>query len=113
MLDITDLRIGDGLVDGVSFKIASGERVGLIGESGSGKTLTALAVMGLIDLPRSGSTLLDGQVSWAHRGRKIAMIFQEPMTALNPLMRVGHQIEEMTDDGGCLTAVTGDAGLSP
>lgn len=95
MLDITDLRIGDGLVDGVSFKIASGERVGLIGESGSGKTLTALAVMGLIDLPRSGSTLLDGQVSWAHRGRKIAMIFQEPMTALNPLMRVGHQIEEM------------------
>lgn len=95
MLEVKDLSIGDHLVDGVSFDIASGERVGLIGESGSGKTLTALAVMGLTDLPTTGSTLLDGEVSWTHRGKKIAMVFQEPMTALNPLMRIGHQVEEM------------------
>lgn len=96
MLEVKELTIGDRLVDGVSFTIAAGERVGLIGESGSGKTLTALAVMGLTDhLPRTGETLLDGEMSWTHRGRKIAMVFQEPMTALNPLMRVGHQIQEM------------------
>lgn len=95
MLEVKDLTIGDGLVNKISFEIAPGERVGLIGESGSGKTLTALAIMGLTDLPRSGVTLLDGVASWTSRGKKIAMIFQEPMTALNPLMRVGHQIEEM------------------
>ena len=95
MLEVKDLTIGDHLVDSISFDIAPGERVGLIGESGSGKTLTALAVMGLTDLPTTGSTLLDGEVSWTHRGKKIAMVFQEPMTALNPLMRIGHQVEEM------------------
>lgn len=95
MLEVRDLNIGDGLVKDVSFTIEPGERVGLIGESGSGKTLTALAVMGLVDLPRSGTTLIDGIPSWTHRGRKITMIFQEPMTALNPLMRVGRQIEEI------------------
>ena len=95
MLEVSDLSIGDGLVKDVSFTIAPGERVGLIGESGSGKTLTALAIMGLTDLPRSGTTLVSGIPSWTHRGKKITMIFQEPMTALNPLMRVGRQIEEI------------------
>lgn len=95
MLEVNNLTIGDGLVKDVSFTIAPGERVGLIGESGSGKTLTALAVMGLTDLPWSGTTLVSGIPSWTHRGKKITMIFQEPMTALNPLMRVGRQIEEI------------------
>ncbi|WP_080793820.1 dipeptide ABC transporter ATP-binding protein [Corynebacterium pacaense] len=95
MLEVENLSIGKGLVNNISFRIGAGERVGLIGESGSGKSLTALAIMGLTDLPRSGSTLLDAEDSWRHRGQRIAMIFQEPMTALNPLMRVGRQIEEM------------------
>ena len=95
------------LVYDVSFTLARGERVGLIGESGSGKSLTALALMGLLPegVTASGSLRLTGtehdlvgasERQLAHvRGRRMAMVFQEPMTALNPVMRVGAQVAEV------------------
>ncbi|MFI6503314.1 ABC transporter ATP-binding protein [Nonomuraea typhae] len=96
-----DLR----LVRDVSFSIAPGERVGLIGESGSGKSLTALSLMGLLPegVTASGSATLAGQPLVGVpekqltrlRGRTVSMVFQEPMTALNPLMRVGAQVAEV------------------
>ncbi|WPF65568.1 MULTISPECIES: ABC transporter ATP-binding protein [unclassified Corynebacterium] len=103
MLHVKDLNISNGrsdLVAGLSFDLHPGERVGLIGESGSGKTLTALALMGLCPLPVRGSIALGEQelvgLPEKHlrrvRGRRIAMVFQEPMTALNPLMVVGKQL---------------------
>jgi ABC-type dipeptide/oligopeptide/nickel transport system ATPase component len=93
----------------LSFSIAPGEVLGLVGESGSGKSVTALSVMGL--LPPSASvrgdiifrngagnptnlTTIDGEQLRHLRGARMAMIFQEPMTALNPVMRVGDQIAE-------------------
>ena len=91
-------------VDDVSFSVASGETVGLVGESGCGKTVTGLALLGLVPTPPGrvarGSIRLDGQElaglddsSWRSvRGRKVAMIFQEPMTALNPVFRIGNQM---------------------
>jgi peptide/nickel transport system ATP-binding protein len=94
------------LVSDISFTLRRGERVGLIGESGSGKSLTALALLGLLpeDLKATGSVRLsevDADLLGAAerhlnkvRGRRIAMVFQEPMTALNPVMRVGKQIAE-------------------
>lgn len=92
------------LVRNVSFEIGAGERVGLIGESGSGKSLTALAIMGLLpeELPASGSVVLNDrelrEMSEKElsrlRGDELAMVFQEPMTALNPAMRVGRQVTE-------------------
>jgi peptide/nickel transport system ATP-binding protein len=98
---------GRKLVDDVDFTIRAGERVGLIGESGSGKSLTALSVMGLLPegLGATGSVRLAGvghdlvgadeaRMSRV-RGKEIAMVFQEPMTALNPTMRVGRQIAEV------------------
>ncbi len=107
ILTVDDLTVRAGrtvLVDGVSFQIGRGERVGLIGESGSGKTMTALAVMGLLPegVRASGRIVFDGSdllsLSEAElctvRGNGISMVFQEPMTALNPLMRVGHQVAE-------------------
>jgi oligopeptide/dipeptide ABC transporter ATP-binding protein len=88
----------------VSFEIAPGEVLGLVGESGSGKSVTALAVMGLLpDAARvSGGIRLEGRDLLALpgaemrklRGSRLAMIFQEPMTALNPVMRIGDQITE-------------------
>ena len=101
------LRIGQtDLLHDLSFSIARGERVGLIGESGSGKSLTSLAVLGLLP-ERShlqGSISLTGvdhdlvrasERQWsAVRGKQVAMVFQEPMTALNPTMRVGDQVAE-------------------
>ncbi|WP_276652327.1 ATP-binding cassette domain-containing protein [Corynebacterium vitaeruminis] len=98
-LEVRDLGVA-GVVHDVSFDIAPGERVGLIGESGSGKTLTALSVMRLIDA--DGSISLGGTDLQALsekdlcgvRGKKVAMVFQEPMTALNPLRSVGKQIVE-------------------
>ncbi len=109
VLEVRDLsvRVRDtDLVRVAGFDICRGERVGLIGESGSGKSLTALAVMGLLDegLTVAGSVRLDdvehdlvgaSERRLARvRGRNVAMVFQEPMTALNPTMRVGDQIAE-------------------
>lgn len=92
-------------VKGISFEIPPGARVGLIGESGSGKSVTALSLMGLLDEGArvSGSIRFDGEelLSLADRqlaqlrGAKIGMIFQEPMTALDPTMRVGKQVAEV------------------
>ncbi|WP_408896785.1 ABC transporter ATP-binding protein [Nocardioides sp. R1-1] len=89
---------------GVSFDVAPGEVVGLVGESGSGKTVTSLALMGLLD-PRTarvqGEAHLNGEPLWDDRGRlrphaevPMAMVFQEPMTALDPVFRIGHQLVE-------------------
>lgn len=88
----------------VSFTLQRGETLGLIGESGSGKSITALSLMGLLpDVARaSGSVRLDGQELLAMsdsqmcqlRGRRMAMVFQEPMTALNPVHTVGRQVAE-------------------
>jgi peptide/nickel transport system ATP-binding protein len=97
---------GKGLVHNVDLTVGRGERVGLIGESGSGKSLTALGVLGLLpeDVTATGSVKLAGvdhdlvgagerRMSKV-RGREAAMVFQEPMTALNPTMRVGDQVAE-------------------
>ena len=107
LLSVHDLRLAFGstiAVDGVSFAIRAGETLGLVGESGSGKSLTSLALLGL--QPRearisgrilfSGRDLLEQNEAAMRRlrGREIAMIFQEPMTALNPVMRVGAQVAE-------------------
>jgi oligopeptide/dipeptide ABC transporter ATP-binding protein len=96
-------------VNDVSFHLAPAESLGLVGESGSGKTMLALALMGLLPpgarvagaavLQRSGaseSNLVQmNEKAWrAARGREIAMVFQEPLTSLNPVMRIGAQIEE-------------------
>jgi peptide/nickel transport system ATP-binding protein len=111
LLDVRDLRVvlptargPAAALRGVSFAMARGEKLGLIGESGCGKSLTALAIMGL--LPEGarveGSLRLNGQelvglgddALAALRGDRIAMIFQEPMTALNPLHSIGAQVAE-------------------
>jgi peptide/nickel transport system ATP-binding protein/oligopeptide transport system ATP-binding protein len=112
LLRVNDLRVEFPLtrgvlraVDGASFDVESGEALGVVGESGSGKTMALRAIVGL--LPRTarvarGSVEFDGvdllrideDARRALRGRSIAMIFQEPMTALNPVMRVGEQIGE-------------------
>ncbi len=93
-------------VDGVSFEVRAGRTLGIVGESGSGKSVTALALLGL--LPEPAGRIVRGSILWGGRdltklperdlekirGREIAMIFQEPMTALDPLYRVGDQIGE-------------------
>ncbi|MCX6348795.1 MAG: ABC transporter ATP-binding protein [Candidatus Aureabacteria bacterium] len=92
-------------VDGVSFGLEKGETLGLVGESGCGKTMTALALLRLIPPPgmiAGGEIFFEGRdlLAWPEeemrriRGKKIAMIFQEPMTSLNPVFTVGDQIEE-------------------
>jgi len=108
LLRVRDLSVGTSgatIVDGVSFDVAAGERTGIVGESGSGKSLTLRAIAGL--LPR-GVRVTGGAVEYggtdlltmparrrrALMGPEIAMVFQEPMTALNPVMRVGDQIAE-------------------
>jgi ABC-type glutathione transport system ATPase component/ABC-type dipeptide/oligopeptide/nickel transport system permease subunit len=109
-LDLRDLTVrtnsGRALLSHVSLRVAPGERVGLIGESGSGKTMTALAALGLLPdgvaatgqvrLAGVPGNLLDrGEQAMARlRGEAMSMVFQEPMTALNPLMRVGRQVAE-------------------
>jgi peptide/nickel transport system ATP-binding protein len=108
VLTVRDLTVelgGFPLVDRVGFELGAGERVGLIGESGSGKSLTALALMGLLpdELRPSGSVTLGGtslltlpeRALAGLRGERIAMVFQEPMTALDPMMRVGSQVAEV------------------
>ena len=113
LLDIRDLQVRFGATEavrGVNLQLAEGEVLGLVGESGSGKSVTALAIMGLLGptaqvagqiLWRSAEA--DGKIDLLHqppsdlrklRGREIAMIFQEPMTALNPVMTIGRQVAE-------------------
>lgn len=96
------------VVEGVGFSLKRGETLGLVGESGSGKSVTALAIMGLLDRKNSritrGSILfgsgtdlaqLDEKTYRTFRGKRIAMIFQEPMTSLNPVKKCGGQVVEM------------------
>ncbi|HEY2016319.1 MAG TPA: ABC transporter ATP-binding protein, partial [Bryobacteraceae bacterium] len=107
VLEIDNLRVWFGateVVRGVSLTLERGEVLGLVGESGSGKSVTSLAILGLL----SPAARIEGSIRWlgreliglpnrelqAIRGREIAMVFQEPMTALNPVMTVGRQISE-------------------
>lgn len=106
----TSFRLENGVVpavDDVSFQVGKGEIVGIVGESGSGKTVTSLSIMQLLKKPPasydSGKILFGGKDLLKTsekemrqiRGNQIAMIFQEPMTSLNPVMRVGEQISEV------------------
>jgi oligopeptide transport system ATP-binding protein len=113
LLTVTDLRTHfhtrSGVyraVDGVSFSVERGETLGLVGESGSGKSVTCYSIMGLVPTPpgqiESGTAVFDG-VDLLHctpaqaraiRGKRIAMIFQDPMTSLNPYMRISEQLIE-------------------
>ena len=109
LLAVERLRVSFGpacVVDDVSFAIAAGEKFALVGESGSGKSITALSVLRLVDAAtttgaiRFGAEDLLGKSERemrALRGRDLAMIFQEPMTALNPLYTVGNQIGEVLE----------------
>jgi oligopeptide/dipeptide ABC transporter ATP-binding protein len=105
---VTCFRTLDGVaraVDGISFEVGEGETLGLVGESGCGKSVTALSILRLVDRPgeiESGEVLLRGRDLLALpmremrrvRGGQISMIFQEPMTSLNPVFTVGNQIIE-------------------
>src|SRR5216684_8922700 len=105
---VTEFRTDAGVlraVDKVSFSVKAGQTLGLVGESGSGKSVTALSIMRLISRPgrvAGGSVFFDGrdltdieEDEMRHvRGADIAMIFQEPMTSLNPVFTVGDQIAE-------------------
>ena len=114
LLRVEDLRVhfhtDAGVVkavDGVSWSISPGETLGIVGESGSGKSVSALAVMGLVSVPpgrfESGRILFQGRDLLAAsdkelraiRGKEISMIFQDPLTSLNPVFKVGHQIAEV------------------
>ena len=108
LLQVQDLHVRFGpkeVVRGVNFHIAAGEKLALVGESGSGKTITALSLLRLAgDAAISGQALLQGRGDLLAlteremrgvRGDDIAMVFQEPMTALNPLMTIGAQIAEI------------------
>jgi ABC-type dipeptide/oligopeptide/nickel transport system ATPase component len=112
LLDVQDLTVVfDGsrtsvtAVDHVGFQLAAGETLGLVGESGSGKSVTAFSILRLVQPPGrivSGRVMFEGHDLLALsepdmrkvRGARISLIFQEPMTALNPVMRVGDQIAE-------------------
>jgi oligopeptide/dipeptide ABC transporter ATP-binding protein len=113
LLEVNDLKTNfftrEGVVqavDGVSFQVEKGRTLGIVGESGCGKSVTALSIMGLIPKPPAkivdGSVLFDGRdltkLSDRQledvRGRQVAMIFQDPMTSLNPTFRIGSQITE-------------------
>jgi oligopeptide transport system ATP-binding protein len=113
LLDVQDLRTWfhtrDGVVkavDGVSFSLEPGETLGIVGESGSGKSVTCYSIMGLLPMPpakiESGRAMFDGtdllccsaRAARKIRGKRISMIFQDPMTSLNPYMRVSDQLME-------------------
>ena len=115
LLEVTDLRTyfttDAGVaraVDGVSLQVGTGETLGIVGESGCGKTVTALSVLGLIATP-PGEIVVGSSIRFEDeellevkparlreiRGNEISMIFQEPMTSLNPVLTVGHQIQEV------------------
>ncbi len=115
LLEVTDLRVDFATeggvvraVDGVSFTLEPGEVLGVVGESGSGKSVTGLSLIGLVPEPgriTGGQVRLSGedltQASEARlravRGDRIAMIFQDPMTSLNPYLRVGEQLAEVLE----------------
>jgi len=114
LLEVKDLRTSfhtrNGIVravDGVSFALEKGETLGIVGESGSGKSVTCHSLMGLVPQPpgriEGGTAIFDGRTDLLHcpakemnqlRGRRIAMIFQDPMTSLNPFMRIEDQLIE-------------------
>ncbi|NIA72251.1 ABC transporter ATP-binding protein [Pelagibius litoralis] len=111
LLSVQDISVTIGkldLLDGVAFDIDSGEILGLVGESGSGKSLTAMCVMGL--LPRIGGTITEGSIVFDGRemiglpeaelrrlrGKRIALISQNPMTSLDPIIRIGAQIDQVS-----------------
>jgi peptide/nickel transport system ATP-binding protein len=116
LLEVRDLRtyfhVLDGTVpavDGVSFNLARGQTLGIVGESGSGKSVTALTIMRLLDIPpaeiASGEIWFDGKELLSMpieemrkvRGKDVAMVFQEPLTSLNPVFTVGDQIAEQVE----------------
>ena len=115
LLDVRDLRttfhVLDGTVpavDGISFSLRRGETLGIVGESGSGKSVTALSIMRLLDIPPAqveGEIWFDGRELLSMpltemrklRGNEIAMVFQEPLTSLNPVFTVGDQIAEQVE----------------
>lgn len=107
LLEIKDLKTHffteDGVVravDGVDFKVYQGETLGIVGESGCGKSVTAFSIIRLLDYPRK---IVSGEITFKEKdilkkseadmrkiwGKEIAMIFQEPMTALNPILTIG------------------------
>jgi peptide/nickel transport system ATP-binding protein len=111
LLTVTDLSVAIGTLtplDGLSFAARKGEILGLVGESGSGKSLTAMAVMGLLGRiggrVTAGSILFDGQelaglgegAYRRMRGKRISLISQNPMTSLNPIVRIGAQIDQVS-----------------
>jgi len=122
LLAVEDLRVhfwtGSGTVhavNGISFEIGAGETLGIVGESGCGKSVTALALLGLLPRAgrvRSGVARFDGRdllrlnqrALRRVRGRQIAMIFQDPMTSLNPVLTIGRQLH---DDEALELLVTG------
>ena len=127
LLDIQDLKIDfrtdEGTVkavDGVSYTVEPGETVAVVGESGSGKSVSALAVMGLLPSPPATVTgrvmfdgrdllTLDDKAMHDVRGGSIGMVFQEPMTSLNPLLSIGTQLREGMEQHLDLTAKAADA----
>lgn len=112
MLEVKDLRVhfrsapkGHDAVKGISFSVGKGEIIGMVGESGSGKTVTAMAVSGLLPVGAvecSGSICFNGidllhctpEERRCRQGTDLAVVFQEPMTSLDPVMRIGPQVEE-------------------
>ncbi|HEX6682158.1 MAG TPA: ABC transporter ATP-binding protein [Candidatus Limnocylindrales bacterium] len=114
LLEVSDLRVSAGareIVHGITLEVPAGQTVGVVGESGSGKSLTMLSLMGLLPSQlrvSGGQVTVDGRPLTGLseremrdiRGRELAMIYQDPMTSLNPLMRVGTQVmEAMTSHG--------------
>lgn len=108
MIEVKNLTIEFGtrrVLDNVNIEIKKGQILGIVGESGSGKTMTALSIMGLLNSEAhvvSGSVIVDGREIMGLpekelmkvRGNDVAMVFQEPMTSLNPTMRIGKQLKE-------------------
>ena len=120
----TEFRTGRGLVravDGISYTVEHGETVAIVGESGSGKSVGALSILRLIPDPpgriTAGEILFDGRdlrsLSEAEmrevRGRDIGMVFQEPMTSLNPVLTIGRQITETLEQHQGADRATADA----